>query len=410
MAVPSVQTRKHGKLLGRSAIAFVILLGFTSLFSDMTYEGGRSLSGQFLQMLGASAFAVGLAAGAGEFLGYGLRLLSGFIADRTGRYWMLTFVGYAVNLLAIPCLALAGQWQVAILLLFVERIGKAIRSPSRDAMLSHATYQMGRGWGFGVHEAMDQVGAVLGPVLVTGILLLKAQDGMAAYRTAFALLLVPALIALAVLVGARYLFPRPSDLESKTPVIGRQGFSAGYWWYLAAAALLALGFADFPLMAYHFKAISLAPDQWIPTFYALAMAVDAISALVFGRLFDWWGIRVLAGVSIVAALFAPCVFFGSLEFALVGMGLWGIGMGAQESIMRAAVAGMVPADKRATAYGLFHTGFGIAWFVGSALMGFLYDRSIIYLVAFSMFAQLTAIPLFLQAGRTAPTTTNPTTA
>ncbi len=388
-------------LTASSAIVFVVLMGLTSLFSDMTYEAGRSLSGQFLQLLGASAFAVGTAAGAGELLGYGLRLVTGYLADRTGRYWLLTIGGYAVNLLALPFLAFVGHWQIAIVLLFVERIGKAIRVPARDAMLSHATTEMGRGWGFGLHEAMDQIGAVLGPLLVALILYLKeSRDGtIAAYQSGFAILFIPASIALIVLVAARFLFPRPEDLESKTPTVGTKGYSRSYWWYLAATGLVAVGFADFPLMAYHFKAVNLSSDYWMPTFYALAMAFDAVSALVFGRLFDRLGLRVVAAAFGAAALFAPLVFLGNLPMALAGLGLWGIGMGVQESIMRAAVAGMVPTDKRATAYGLFHTGFGIAWFAGSALMGYLYDHSIMALVIFSVAAQLAAIPLVITASR-----------
>jgi MFS family permease len=397
----NMDSNRKRLLTSSSAIVFVVLMGLTSLFSDMTYEAGRSLSGQFLQLLGASAFAVGTAAGAGELLGYGLRLATGYIADRTGRYWLLTIGGYAVNLLALPFLALVGRWEIAIVLLFVERIGKAIRVPARDAMLSHATTEMGRGWGFGIHEAMDQIGAVLGPLLVALILYLKeGQDGtIAAYQSGFAILFIPAIIALIVLVAARFLFPRPEDLESKTPTVGTKGYSRSYWWYLAAACLVAVGFADFPLMAYHFRAVELGPDHWLPTFYALAMACDAVSALVFGRLFDRLGLGVVAAAFGAAALFAPLVFLGKLPMALAGLVLWGIGMGVQESIMRAAVAGMVPTDKRATAYGLFHTGFGIAWFVGSALMGFLYDQSIMALVIFSTVAQLAAIPLVITASR-----------
>ncbi|MBN1122225.1 MAG: MFS transporter [Anaerolineae bacterium] len=401
MAKTGTDSKIKGLLTASSAMIFVVLMGLTSLFSDMTYEAGRSLSGQFLQLLGASAFAVGTAAGAGELLGYGLRLFTGYVADRTGRYWLLTIGGYAVNLLALPFLAFVGRWEIAIALLFIERIGKAIRVPARDAMLSHATTEMGRGWGFGLHEAMDQIGAVLGPLLVALILYLKeSKDGtIAAYQSGFAILFIPASIALIVLIAARFLFPRPEDLESKTPTVATRGYSRSYWWYLAATCLVAIGFADFPLMAYHFRAIDLTPDHWMPTFYALAMAFDAIAALVFGRLFDRLGLKVMAAAFGAAALFAPLVFLGSLPLALAGLVLWGIGMGVQESIMRAAVAGMVPTDKRATAYGLFHTGFGIAWFAGSALMGYLYDQSVMALVIFSVAAQLIAIPLVITASR-----------
>ena len=154
-----------------AAWKFIILLGVVSLLSDICYEGARSISGPFLGTLQASAMVVGVVAGLGEFIGYALRLGSGYLADRTGKYWPITFVGYALNLFAVPLLALAGRWEIAALLLLLERLGKAVRTPARDAMLSHAATQVGRGWGFGFHEAMDQIGAVSGPLMVaSGIL------------------------------------------------------------------------------------------------------------------------------------------------------------------------------------------------------------------------------------------------
>ena len=206
-------------------------------------------------------------------------------------------------------------------------------------------------------------------------------------------------MALAILTGARLLFPRPSELESKTPRIGTTGFSRRYRLYLVAVGCFAAGFADFALMAYHFRAVRLAPDQWIPIFYALAMGIDALAALALGRLYDRVGSRLLLGIFAVAACFAPLVFLGSRPLALLGLGLWAIGMGAQESVMRAIVADLVPHERRALGFGLFHTGFGIAWFLGSALMGVLYDQSRIALVLFSVLIQLCAIPVLLAAGK-----------
>ena len=160
-----------------TALKFVVLLGVVSLFADMTYEGARSITGPYLAILGASATAVGIVAGFGELIGYALRLVSGYISDRTGKYWTVTLFGYFINLLAVPLLALAGSWEVAAFLMITERMGKAIRNPSRDAMLSHATQSIGRGWGFGLHEAMDQIGAILGPLIVATVLYLNGGFG-----------------------------------------------------------------------------------------------------------------------------------------------------------------------------------------------------------------------------------------
>lgn len=374
----------------KTALRLVILLGVVSLFSDMTYEGARSVTGPFLAILGASGTIVGVVAGFGELVGYALRLVSGYISDKTGKYWAVTLFGYFINLLAVPLLALAGRWEVAAFLMIMERMGKAIRNPSRDAMLSHATQSIGRGWGFGLHEAMDQIGAILGPLIVAGVLYLKGG-----YRISFAILVVPALLALAVLLVARALYPRPRDLEVASAELKTKGFSRVFWLYLAAVSLIAAGYVDFPLISFHFEKVSEVPKVWVPVFYAVAMGLDALSALFFGRLFDRVGLSILIVVSLLSSIFAPLVFLGGFTLALVGMALWGIGMGAQESIMRAAIAEMVPINKRSTAYGIFNAGFGLFWFLGSALMGVLYDVSIPSLIVFSVVMQLASIPIFI---------------
>lgn len=380
-----------------SALKFVILLGIVSLFADMTYEGARSVTGPYLAILGASGTVVGIVAGFGELIGYGLRLVSGYISDRTRKYWTITIVGYGINLLAVPLLALAGRWEIAALLMIVERMGKAIRTPARDAMLSHATAKMGHGWGFGLHEAMDQIGAMLGPLIVAGVLYFRGG-----YSIGFGILLVPALLALSVLVVAQRLYPNPRDFEAGMVKLESKGIPKVFWLYLAAVALIAAGYVDFPLIAYHFKRVSIVSDEWIPIFYAIAMGVDALAALLFGRLFDRIGISILIVSALISSLFAPLVFLGGFYFALLGMVLWGIGMGAQESIMRAAVAGMVSMDRRGSAYGIFNTGYGIFWFLGSALMGILYDISIPSLIVFSVVAQLASIPLLLLVRKEPP--------
>ena len=380
----------NNRIAASSALKFVVLLGVVSLFADMTYEGARSITGPYLAVLGASGAAVGTIAGLGELLGYGLRLVTGYISDRTRRYWTITILGYFVNLVAVPLLALAGNWETAAVLMITERIGKAVRTPARDAMLSHATQEMGRGWGFGLHEALDQIGAMLGPLIVALVLYLRGS-----YHMAFGVLLVPAILALSVLLAARLLYPHPREFEVGPEKPESEGFPRVFWLYLAAVALVAAGFADFPLIAFHFKEASVASDNWIPILYAIAMGVDALAALVFGRLFDRIGMPVLIVAVLISAFFAPLVFLGGFAFAVLGMVVWGVGMGAQESIMRAVVAQMIPAEKRGTGYGIFNAGYGIFWFAGSVLLGVLYDISLPSLIAFSMLAQLASIILLL---------------
>lgn len=381
-------------LMKGAALKFVILLSVVSLFADMTYEGARSITGPFLGLLGANAAVVGFVAGFGEFIGYALRIVSGYLADKTGKYWTITIAGYTCNLLAVPLLALAGHWWVAAVLMILERSGRAIRVPSRDAMLSHAGQSMGMGWVFGLHEAIDQIGAMLGPLIVALVLYLKGS-----YQQSFAILLIPALLALTILIFARWLYPHPHELEAQHDRIEAQGMNASFWLYLLGASLIAAGYADFPLMAYHFQKTNVLSPIWIPVSYAIAMGLNSISAPLFGYIYDRKGFSILIIASIFSCLFAPLVFLGDSTYALVGVALWSIGVGAHESLMRAIVANMVPKNKRGSAYGIFNTGFGIFWFLGSFLMGILYDISITTLVIFSMTIQLLAVPLLWKVMR-----------
>lgn len=376
------------------ALQFVLMIGVMSFFADFTYEGARSVIGPYLALLGASAAIVGIVTGLGELLGYSFRIVSGRMSDRTGQFWPITIFGYIVQMSAVPLLALAGNWPTAALLILLERFGKATRNPPRDVMLSHAAKEMGYGWAFGVHEALDQAGAMVGPLVVAAVLAVRGQ-----YRLAFAALLVPAILTLSLMVVARLLYPRPQDLESNPPDVRTAGLPRVFWIYLAGAVLVAAGFADFPLIAYHFAKAATVPTIWIPIFYAIAMGVGGLGSLVFGRLFDHFGIIILVPLTLISALFAPLVFLGGFWVALVGVALWGLGIAVHESIIPAAVAPMVAMERRASAYGLFTAGYGVFWFVGSATIGILYGISLPALIAFSLVAELAALPLFFLVRR-----------
>jgi len=374
-----------------AALKFVLMVGVMSLFADLTYEGSRSIVGPYLGLLGAGALTISVVSGLGEFLGYSLRLVSGRSADRTGLYWPITIGGYVLQMSVVPLLALAGSWQVAALLVVLERVGKATRNPPRDAMLSHAAKQMGYGWGFGVHEALDQLGALIGPLALALILSLKHGD----YKLAFASLAVPAVIMLSLLALARITYPRPQDLEPSTTPITTEGLPAVFWIYLSGAALAAAGFADFPLVAFHLERSATLSPAAVPVFYAIAMAVSGLGSLGFGRLFDRAGIGVLVPLTVLSAVYAPLAFFGGFWVALAGVALWGLGMGVQESIVAAAVAPMVSPGRRSSAYGLFTSVYGITWFAGSVVIGALYNVSFVALVAFCAAAELAAVPFIM---------------
>lgn len=388
--------RPRNPLSGASAsLKFVLLVGIMSFFADFTYEGSRSMIGQYLAMLGAGALVISSVTGFGELLGYGLRLVSGRAADQTKRYWPISIGGYVVQMSVVPMLALARSWQLAAVLIVLERVGKATRNPPRDAMLSHAAKEMGYGWAFGLHEALDQFGAMFGPLAVALVLAITHGD----YKIAFASLAVPAAIMLSLLALARAQYPRPQDLEAITAPVSGEGLPRVFWVYLAGAALAGAGFADFPLIAYHFEKAGIVSGTMVPLFYATAMALSGVGSLVFGRLFDRIGIGILIPLTVVSAGFAPLVFLGGFWTGLVGVSLWGIGMGVQESIIPAAVAPMVSPERRATAFGLFTGVYGIAWFVGSVAIGALFYVSLSAVMAFCVVAELAALPLLYRVRR-----------
>ncbi|MFC2087953.1 MFS transporter, partial [Bacteroidota bacterium] len=288
------------KFIKNTSWAFIILIGIVSLFSDMTHEGARAITGPFLSMLGASATVVSFVAGFGELMGYAIRLISGIVADRTKQYWTITFVGYFINLLAVPALALTGSWQMAAVLMILERTGRAIRNPSRDVMLSHSSSSLGHGKAFGIHEALDQIGAVAGPLIVGAVFYFSGN-----YQKSFGILLIPALLALSILVVARLNYPKTEHLEIINNNPKQVSVKKFYILYLIAVSLIAAGFADYPLIPFHFNKTVQVTPEWIPVMYAVAMGVDALAALILGRFFDRHGIKVLIGSTLLSLLFAP---------------------------------------------------------------------------------------------------------
>jgi hypothetical protein len=369
------------------AFWFVVVVGVMSLFADMTYEGARSVNGQFLGSLGASALIVSTVAGLGELASYGLRFLSGRWVDRRHAYWPIAIFGYVVNLLAVPALALAGHWLVAAALMLLERTGKGIRNPPRDAMLSHAAHEIGPGWAFGLHEALDETGAALGPLLVAFVLWRRGG-----YHLAFAILLVPALVSLALLLVARRLNPHPRELEPASHDIAVRGFGTRYWIFAGAGALIAAGFADFSLMAYHLAKHHILAEASIPLLYALANGINAVSSLGLGRAFDSWGPHVLSVAILLPLASAPLVFFGAAPVVLAGIALWSLGVTVQQSLFKAMLTTLISAQRRATGFGTFDGIWGLASFGGSLLLGYLYDVSLLWLVAVSVSLQVLAVP------------------
>lgn len=393
----------EGLIARRTILSFIVLMGIVSMFSDITHEGATSIIGAYLSLAGASAAMIGFVSGLGGLIGYSLRIVTGILADRTRSYWLMTILGYILDCVAIPALALIpnGGWQIACVLIVLQRIGKAVKKPAKDTLLSFAAAQYGAGKSFAIQELLDQIGAFVGPVILFLILWFqKGNDTFSSYRICLAILGIPALVTILLLFYAKRKFPNPEKFEpdAKNPVKLRMNHA--FVLYLIAISLFSLGFLDFPLITMHTAKRGLLSDDFLPLIYAVAMLLDAVAALVFGWLFDKYGLKILMLSTLIAAPFALFVFGGSTRWTLfIGVSLWGIGMGAQESVLKAAVTSLVPKGNRSTGYGVFQTAFGICLFLGSWLMGVLYDVSIPALIAFSVLTQLVAIPFFYFSGR-----------
>lgn len=365
--------------------SFVLAFGLVSLLADMVYEGARSIIGPYLATLGASATVVGLAAGAGEFIGYGLRVASGYLVRRRGRYWAWTLTGYTLTVLSVPLIAVTGALAPALLLYGTERLGKAVRAPAKDTLLSHASARTGRGIGFGVHQAMDQTGAVAGPLLLAAILAASQDD----YRLAFATLAIPGALALGLLIWLRVRVPHPESYEepdgpsaaepAAPPEPGRAAVPAPrrpmpplVREYVLAVGILSAGVASFPLLAFHAVEGSLLTEPRIPLLFALAMAVDGASGLLVGHRYDRRGHGVLLIVPVAAALSA--LAFTDRTWALwVGVGIWGAVNGILDSTVKAVVTDLVPGDGRAVAFGWLSFARGIGLLVAGGVLGAVYD-------------------------------------
>ncbi len=390
------------------AFQLIIALGVISLFGDIVYEGARGVNGQYLQLLGANAVWVGFIIGLGELLGYMLRLASGFFADKTRSYWLFTTVGYGL-LISIPLIAMTDEWQVVAILIILERAGKGIRSPARDTIASHASKQIGSGYAFGIAEFIDQIGAIVGP-LIFSFILIRVSNGssnVGAYQTGFAIMWLPYVLLLLTLWFAYTRFKHSEQLEisvkqksneeSKLPKI--------FWLYTIFVFVTTAGFTQFALIGFHLKKHSVLNDAYIPFLYAVAIGgIDAVVGLVIGKLYDKAkgkndnqnkGLLFLVIIPIVFAFIPIFIFSKSLLFIIAGTVFYGIGLGLQEVIMKAAVADLTPITKRSTAYGIFNIVMGLAFFIGGTVAGFLYDYSIKLVIVVMVAIELIAIPIFM---------------
>ncbi len=356
-----------------SKIAYtgILLLGIVSLLGDVIYEGGRGLVPDYLKFLGASAVIVGLVGGLGEFLGYAVRLFSGFLADTTRAYWFFIFLGYGL-IFSIPLLGLSSIWEMAIILILLERLGKALRSPSRDTVLSIISKGIGAGKAFGIHELLDQMGAIAGPLIVATLMFYSNNS----YQQTFTFLLFPFFMLLIALVYTYGKIGSRTIIASTIASTKYRRFGKHFYVYTLAVMLNTIGLIPVALLLY--KASSLLQplqQQWmVPLIYLLIQGVDASVALPSGYAYDKFGIKFLA-LPFILSIF-PSLFtlidtnFSTLITASI---FFGIILGMQESIYRAAVSEFTPISSRGTAYGVFNTAYGVGFLISGGIYGMLMD-------------------------------------
>lgn len=375
----------------RMALRFVLFIGIVSLFGDVTYEGARGVIGPYLGILGASAIVIGGLTGTAEFIGYALRIASGAITDKLKNPWIAIYLGYTLNLVAVPLLSIAGRWETAAVLVLLERIGKAIRTPGRDAMISEATSSIGRGMGFGIHEALDQIGAVAGPIFVSVAMYISGD-----YRIGFALLAIPAMISLMFLEVSRRSFPKERiSINKSSASYSKITISQRFKAYLLFVFLSSAGLIGFQLLSYHLKNESIVPDYLLPLLYGLAMGVDAIAALGIGKAYDKYGLRVLGTIPLLIIPIIPLTLLSTIIGIIIAVVFWGIVIGMQETVLRAAVPEFSAPSSIGFTYGLLNATYGMSLMMGGFIMGLLYEYSFQLLAIYAVAMELLSLGIFL---------------
>lgn len=407
-----------------SAWQLVVGLGLVSLTIDMVSDGSISVGGALLGQLGAPALVVGFITGGAGALALVLRLVTGPWVDRTGRYWDFTMAGYAVTAISVPLLALtpvlgAAALTVAAVLVLVERTGKAVRAPAKTVLLADAAGAVGRGKGFGVHKFLDQIGAFSGPLIVSAVVALTGV-----LWPAFLVLVIPAVIAMVILVILRRRVPDtsiyapaterrlpPVALAPVAPAAGRgpvrtvaglgtieSAVRGTFLLFASFAALTTFGLVSFGLISFHLNSAGLAPLAAIPLVYAVGMAAAAVAAVLVGWAYDRSASAVLFVVPLLTAFVPPLALGSGLPFVIVGVALWGAATGLQDSTIKALVADLIPSAQRGTAYGWFAVFQGAASFAGAAVAGALYGN-VSLLSALVIVAQLAAVVLLVVVRR-----------
>ncbi|MDH5482399.1 MAG: MFS transporter [Candidatus Bathyarchaeota archaeon] len=381
----------------KNAYFGILLLGIISLMGDIVYEGSRGVLPSYLEFLGTSALIAGLVGGL-DLLGYAVRLVTGILADKTRAYWAFVFIGYGL-IVSIPLLGVFTSLEIVVILVSLERLGKAFRAPSRDAILSIISKGVGVGKAFGIHELLDQIGGMLGPLLVFALMLHSNNN----YQHTFSFLFLPFLVLLGVLVYAYRKIGSKTIVDTSSPRGIGEKLARPFYVYTFAVLLNTVGFIPYTLIL--FKASEILEPmnlQWfVPLFYLLIQGVDAPVALISGYAYDKFGTRVLV-MPFMLSIFPPLLTLFTTELTMLLMAsiFFGLVLGMQESIYRAAVSELTPISSRGVAYGIFNTAYGAGLLISGALCGFLMISKppFIAVIFYVLIVQLMATFLLLSVG------------
>ncbi len=362
----------------RKGTILIVMIGVLGLFGDFTYEGARSIIPQYFATLGGSALLLGVVLGVSEFAGYAVRLVSGKLADKTRHYWGLFFVGYAINLFAVPLLALAGNYLIAAILIFLERFGRGIRIPPRDYIVSNAASEGKVGRAFAIEEGLDQAGAIIGPLSMAIVLFYRET-----YQFAFSLLIIPAIIGIIVLIIAHWYYGKKRLASEKNVPLGPMS-SRKFMLYSVAIAISAAGLYQAAFVLYGANSSGVTTYA-IPLIFLVAMASEGFFGVVFGVLYDKIG-RNLVYAGLALSIFIPVFLLGGgLAFLSIAALFYGAVTGIQDTTMRAVVGSMITPEKRGSAFGIFNTFYGFGLLVSGVVVGYLfYSLNAIILYVFIM--------------------------
>jgi MFS family permease len=366
--------RKSDRATGTRIPSGVWVLGVVSLLMDVSSEMIHGLLPLFMiTTLGVGALTVGIIEGLAESTALIVKVFSGALSDYVGRRKGLAVFGYALGAMTKPLFAVAPSAGVVLTARLLDRVGKGVRGAPRDALVADITPPRLRGAAFGLRQSLDTVGAFIGPLVASGLMLLWGNQ----FRSVFWVAVIPGLMSVALLqVGLRE--PEQQRIERRMNPIRRENLKRlgrSYWWVVGVGALFTLARFSEAFLVLRAQRAGV-PLALVPLVMVAMNVVYALSAYPFGKLSDRMShVRLLAlGLLVLMAADLVLAIDGSWAIVIAGVSLWGVHMGITQGLLATMVADTAPVDLRGTAYGTFNLVSGIGMLVASVIAGLLWER------------------------------------